>query len=334
MLSPGPKYSALLEDVDRMISDTLRTATAELQAMVDHLLARGGKKLRPLLVFAAADLPGTNACAETGEALLKTAAAVELIHTASLVHDDVIDNAARRRGMETLHCRWDSRAAVLAGDYLLSRAFDLLSTLEQRKTLLPLMSRSVSLMCHGETLQQGKRYDWRTTEHDYLRFNFLKTSQFLAACCEAGGIIGAASPGQLRALREYGCNLGQAFQIVDDILDYAAEPHRLGKPVGGDLGQGVVTLPLIYLLRSRKREPALLRSVLSRRGSLGAVFEARLREAVKRSGALNTAARKAERCIEAARQALKSFPPVPARHLLERLAGAGTGQLSAVQGNP
>ena len=143
--------------------------------MVNHLLTRGGKKLRPLLVFSAAGLTGTSVGTDADEALLKTAAAVELIHTASLVHDDIIDGAARRRDMETLHCRWDSRAAVLTGDYLLARAFDLLSTLEQKETLLPLLSRSVSLMCYGETLQQGKRYDWQISEQDYLRCNYLKT---------------------------------------------------------------------------------------------------------------------------------------------------------------
>lgn len=321
-----------LREVDQVICESVRTRSAALQEMMDHLFSKGGKKLRPMLVFLAAGLLVQKRSPQKHEALLKTAAAVELIHTASLVHDDIIDGAAQRRGNQTLHCRWDDHTAALAGDFLLARAFDLLCSLEQKDKLLPLLARSVALLCQGETRQLSKSFDWDISEQEYLRCNYLKTSQFLAVCCEAGGQIMPALPFQLRALREYGFNLGQAFQIVDDILDYSEQPQKLGKPIGSDLNNGVITLPLIYLLRSKKRYRGMLRSVLSHRGGLFPVIEAQLRRAVKASDVLQEASLKAARCLETAQAVLRSFPAGPARGMLDRLAEAVLSPITAVAG--
>ncbi|MEW5786005.1 MAG: polyprenyl synthetase family protein [Bacillota bacterium] len=321
-----------LQEVDQVICESVRTPAAALQEMMDHLFSKGGKKLRPLLVFLAAGLLTQKRSPHKHESLLKSAAAVELIHTASLVHDDIIDGAAQRRGNQTLHCRWDDHTATLAGDFLLSRAFNLICSLEQRDKLLPLLARSVALMCQGETRQMSKSFDWNISEQEYLRCNYLKTSQFLAVCCEVGGQIMPALPYQLRALREYGFNLGQAFQIVDDILDYTEQPQKLGKPIGSDLNHGLITLPLIYLLRRKKRYRGMLRPVLSRRSSLFPVIEEQLHRAVKASDVLQEASRKAGRCMEKAQAALQAFPPGPARGMLDRLAETIISPISAIAG--
>lgn len=320
-----------MKEVEALIRQTLSSTCGVLQEMVVHLLQARGKKLRPILVLLAAGLFDHDLAAKERGALLRVSAAVEMIHTASLVHDDIIDGALQRRGSATLHRRWNINKATLAGDFLLARAFLLLSRLEQNELLLPLMARSVALMCQGEIRQLDKRKIWNIDERSYFRFNYLKTSQFLAACCEAGGRMMAAADGELRALRHYGCNLGQAFQIVDDILDFTEDPGRLGKPVGSDLNQGIVTLPLIHLLRTRRRYLELLQAAVSRRASLSPDLQEQLREAVRNSGALNYAALKALRCKEAAVSALQLFPPTRSRHLLAQIAEVVAGKAPSVK---
>ncbi len=312
----------LLNQVDQLIKDSLATPFPLLQEMVDHLPLAGGKKIRPLLVLLSGRVSGEERNASKRRALVSVAAAVELIHTASLIHDDIIDRADRRRGQATLHSRWESRSATLVGDFLLSRAFDLISGLEQSWTLLPLMARSVMLLCRGEALQLEKTYDYSISEREYFRCNYLKTSQFLAACCEAGGRIGTAVPAHIRALREYGFNLGQAFQIVDDILDFKDYPEKLGKPVGADLEQGVITLPLIYLARRQERFRRLLEALKTRRIMLSPGLRESIRRAVRESGALDYSARKADQARQAALQALQVLPQTPARTRLSHIAEA------------
>lgn len=313
--------------VDELLRKSLLTSVLPLQDMVDHLPLGEGKKIRPLLVLlSGAIFEGNDGPAKT-DALLKTAVAVELIHTASLVHDDIIDGAFQRRGQTTLHGLYNSQMAVLAGDYLLSRAFYILSNLDQSKILVPLMARSVALLCRGEARQLDKVFDWNISEQEYFRCNYLKTSQFLAACCEAGGRIAAALPLQVKALCEYGFNLGQAFQVVDDILDFTDEIEHMGKTVGVDLGQGVITLPLIYLLRNRGRYRALLGMLKTRRGPLPVKIMEEIRRAVKESGALNYSAFKAEQAKISAIRALQTLPQTDARCLLARIAEAVIGRI-------
>lgn len=314
-----------LRQVEELIRGSLRSSTLPLQEMIDHLLCSSGKKIRPMLVLLSGklfDSPGNSF--NNSDALLNTAAAVELIHTASLVHDDIIDGAGQRRGHATLHTRWDFLSATLVGDYLLSRAFELLSNLEQNEVLLPLMARSVALLCRGEARQLNKAFDWSISEQEYFRCNYLKTSQFLAACCESGGKVAKALPAQIRALCEYGFNLGQAFQIVDDILDFTDQPEKLGKPVGADLSQGVVTLPLICLARIRERYLPLFNTLKKRRAPLSHEINERIRQAVIAGGALRYSARKAELAKEAALQALQALPQTPARTMLAQMAEAVT----------
>lgn len=319
-----------LEQVEGAMREALQPAPGELGRMMQHLLQAPGKKVRPLLVLLSASL-----VRETGglpgpplsEEAVAAAAAVELIHTASLVHDDIIDGASLRRGIPTLHSRWDSGKAVVIGDFLLARAFRLLSGLSQAPDLLPLMARAVSFLCRGEAGQWERRFDWLVTEKEYFRFNYLKTSYFLAACCEAGGIAaGNVSQAQRRALRRYGRALGEAFQVVDDILDFSENASALGKPVGSDLGQGIATLPLICLVQARGRYRELLRELQGR--PLPEALREELVSAVRQSGALDRSRRRALASKEAALEALRAFPCLRTRHRLGQMAEAVTGRAS------
>ncbi len=315
-----------------VIKESLSSSSKSLQEIVDYLLQARGKQLRPLLVIISAGLVDENLDEHRRSELFKVAAAVELIHSASLLHDEIIDGATHRRGIEALHRRWGNEQATLVGDYLLSQAFDLLSGLEQNEVLLPILAHGVFLMCRGEVLQLSRSFHWEMGEQEYFRCNYLKTSQFLAVCCEAGGRIARASVSQIRSLREYGFNLGQAFQIADDILDYAEQPEKLGKSTGIDLSHGVITLPLIYMLQKNRRYRSFLQSVLSRRESLTCEIQRSLCREIMASGALEYSFLKAEGSIEAALSALKIFPSKSAQQLLRQIAEAVTEKVSFVLG--
>ena len=301
-----------------------------LKEMLGPLLENRGKMLRPRLLIACASLAGGKRVRES-EALFRAAAAVEMIHTASLVHDDIIDEAPRRRGQPSLHLAWGRNEATLAGDLLLARAFALLSCPDSSIGLLRLMARSVALLCRGELYQMNQRYRWELTERQYYRLIYFKTAQFMASCCEAGGWIAGASSAQRRALRDYGCNLGQAFQIIDDLYDYVGYPQQLGKPVGQDLKQGLATLPIIHLFKTRKQYLMMVRRAPPNM-ALPQELQKTLREAVKMNGSLDYARAAALRRQEKAVRALQFFPPAPERQLLAKMAEAVTGPLSGSVG--
>lgn len=314
-----------LIEVERVIHDALHPAPGRLGEMVRRLLEYRGKMLRPRLLLACAALAGRGKKYKS-DALFEAAAAVEMIHTASLIHDDIIDEAARRRGRETMHLRWGTGRATLAGDLLLARAFNLLSRPGSSKNLLILLARAVSLLCRGEICQMNQRHCWELTERQYYQINYFKTAQFIAACCEAGAWIAEAAPASRRALRHYGLKLGQAFQIVDDILDYTACPDQLGKPSGNDLEQGRATLPLIHLFENQKHYLKLLR-MLPVNSAPPRELQKTLREAVKQNGSLDYALATARQKQAEAVSALQHFPEVPERHLLAGIAAALTRRI-------
>lgn len=318
-----------LDQVKQMIGKTLDPTPGELGDMVRLLLERSGKMLRPRLLLICAALAGEKG-RRGGRVLFETAAAVEMIHIASLVHDDIIDEAGQRRGEETLHLRRGPGPAVLVGDFLLARAFALLSRPGSDKNVLILLARTVSLLCLGEICQLNYQHCRELTEGQYYRINYLKTAQFIGACCEAGGWISGAAPDHRRALRQFGIKVGQAFQIVDDILDYSGCPGQLGKPAGNDLEQGRATLPLIHLFATKKHYLKLF-AVLSGNSARPAEIRRRLSEAVKENGSLEYAAAAARQKQAEALDRLQQFPPSPERYLLTEIVTALTARLPAVQ---
>ncbi|MGI6659962.1 MAG: polyprenyl synthetase family protein [Dethiobacteraceae bacterium] len=203
----------------------------------------GGKRFRPALVL----LCGSFYTARQNQ-LVDVAAAVELIHTASLVHDDIIDHASLRRGRPTISAAWGTQQAVLYGDFLFARAFSLL-TEHGLANVLNKMTRAISLMCEGEIEQAARLYDCRLQEKDYFAYIYKKTAYFLSACCAAGAEVCGLEQKLCRCLEAFGLQLGQAFQLVDDLLDITGDSSTTGKPVLQDLREGYLTLPLIKLLQ-------------------------------------------------------------------------------------
>lgn len=312
-----------MDGVEQAIREAFRTVPGYPRGAPGYLLENRGKMLRPRLLLTCFAL-AAGARKPRGTALFRAAAAVEMIHNASLAHDDILDEALQRRGRAALHLVWGLRPAVLAGDLLLARAFALLSGPGSGAGLLRLMARSVALLCRGELHQMSRRFCWELTENQYYRIIHCKTAQFIASCCEAGGRLAGASPGECRALRRYGLNLGQAFQLMDDWSDYADYPQRLGKPAGNDLKQGLVTLPLIRLFKVRRRYLQMAREAAPA-PALTPELRERLGRAVRENGCLGYTHAAARQKQEEALQALQLFPEGPERQALAGMAAAVTG---------
>lgn len=219
-----------------------------------HLLRAGGKRLRPALYIL---------CAKSSRAAavsLPVAVAIELIHMATLVHDDVIDGAATRRSLPTAHARWGNHVSVLAGDYFFAKAFSLIAASAGAKALT-VLTDSICAICEGEISQASDLFNSRQTEADYLSRIGKKTAGFIAASCELGALSAGLPAADVVGLRQYGHAIGMAFQITDDILDVTASTEQIGKPAGNDLRQGVLTLPVIYALANSPQRHELARLI-------------------------------------------------------------------------
>lgn len=215
---------------------------SDVAEVVDHMLSAAGKGLRPRLVVSSGLLGGAPL-----PRLIDAAAATEMIHLASLVHDDIIDRAPLRRGVASVRSRWDDAVAVLAGDLLYARAFEILADL-QTPDLMRYVTQAIATMCEGEIEQRLGRFDGRLTEVRYIEQVRKKTGALLGGACIVGGRLANMSRSELSRLQNFGEALGIAFQIADDLLDWQASEREAGKPVGADLRQGVVTLPVLRLL--------------------------------------------------------------------------------------
>ena len=220
---------------------------------VDHLVGSGGKRLRPALVLLSAYM-----CGAAMEQAVFAAAAVEMLHTATLVHDDLIDGALIRRGMETLNVQWSPSATVLIGDYVFAYAAYLASQANNVR-LMQRFAETLMTICNGEIQQMLNGRHSQSGRQEYERRIYAKTASLIAMSAEAGAILAGAAVETTHSLRAYGEQLGLAFQIVDDVLDYVADETRLGKPVGSDLRQGLVTLPVLFFLDTEPNHTAVLR---------------------------------------------------------------------------
>ena len=242
--TPQERLARLLAPEMSRVSGVIRERMASRSApripeVTAHLVEAGGKRLRPLLTLAAARLVGGG-----GEHPVRLAATVEFIHTATLLHDDVVDESRQRRGRPTANLLWDNQSSVLVGDYLFARAFELMVETGSLR-VLAILSRASAQIAEGEVLQLTASRDLATDEAVYLEVVRGKTAALFAAACQAGGVIAGATEAQARALATYGDALGVAFQIADDLLDYEGRPGATGKDVGDDFREGKLTLPLI-----------------------------------------------------------------------------------------
>jgi octaprenyl-diphosphate synthase len=300
-----------LQRVDALIRARLSSEVVLINQIGEHIIAAGGKRMRPAVVVLAARALG---CKTDEPELL--AAVIEFIHTATLLHDDVVDHSDRRRGLKTANAIWGNAGAVLSGDFLYSRSFQMMVE-TRRMEVMRLLAETTNAIAQGEVLQLMNSGDPEVSEARYLRVIELKTAKLFEAA-SALGAIAAEQPALTQKLAEYGHALGMAFQLVDDLIDYKSAPEVSGKNLGNDLAEGKPTLPLIHAMRHGSREQAeLIRN---------AIREARLDEldavlaAVESTGAIHYTAALASRHADAAIAALSGVPDSPYKDALQQLA--------------
>jgi octaprenyl-diphosphate synthase len=228
-----------LQSVNALILQRMQSDIPLIPELAGHLIAAGGKRIRPLLTLASAALFGY-----IGTRQHKLAACVEFIHTATLLHDDVVDASDQRRGLSSANALFGNEAAVLVGDFLFSRSFQLMIE-DGSLDVLRILSNASAVIAEGEVMQLSTANDTDTTEEQYKRVIRSKTAELFAAACEVGAVVAGRSAAECKAMRDYGMNLGIAFQISDDVLDYVAVRERLGKSLGDDFKEGKMTLPVI-----------------------------------------------------------------------------------------
>lgn len=300
--------------VDALILDRLQSPVALIPALAEHLIAAGGKRLRPLLTVAAARLAGDDAAGDSR----KLAAAVEFIHTATLLHDDVVDGSQLRRGKVAAHLIWGGASSVLVGDFLFARAFELMVETGSLRAL-GILAKASRVIAEGEVLQLTRSHDLTLNQETYLEIIQGKTAELFAAAAEAGAVVAKASDERVQALRDYGLKVGLAFQLADDALDYGGAAETLGKNAGDDFREGKATLPLILAVHRTPNERAFWERTIDRREQTEADFK-RAREMVVGAGALDSTLRLAGRYADEAKAALAICPAGPWRTALESLA--------------
>ncbi len=303
-----------MASVDALIVARMQSPVSVIPALADHLIEAGGKRLRPLLTVAASRL-----CGGVGDAGWKLAAAVEFIHTATLLHDDVVDSSQLRRGKVAAHLIWGAPSSVLVGDFLFARAFELMVETGAMKAL-EILARASRVIAEGEVLQLTRAHDLNLSQVTYLEIISAKTAELFAAAAEAGAVAAGADPVRSAALRTYGMNLGLAFQLADDALDYGGATETLGKNAGDDFREGKATLPLLLAIaRSGPREADFWERAINRHDQTDADFR-RARELIIGTGALEATLDLAADYAEAAKEALATFPASDWHGALEALA--------------
>ena len=308
-----------LAAVDECIRQRLKSRVPMVDEIAEHIIASGGKRLRPLLVVLAAR--ATERDHRSTSAGIMAAAFIEFIHTATLLHDDVVDNSALRRGRKTANEMFGNQASVLVGDFVYSRAFQIMAAVNSGR-VIEIMANATNVIAEGEVLQLMNARDADTSEQRYLEVIDHKTAQLFRAGAEVAAVLSGTNSSMQQRLAQYGQHLGTAYQLIDDVLDYQSDPETRGKNLGEDLAEGKPTLPLIHALRrcveSGNRELA----ELIRQAILGG-GRARLDEvlaAIESTGGLQYTARLAQAETDQALAALAAVPPSPYRDGLAALA--------------
>ncbi len=301
-----------MQRVNEVIEQHLSSDVVLINQLSQHIIHSGGKRLRPMLVMLAA-----KACGYKGEVDALLAAIIEFIHTATLLHDDVVDESEMRRGEQTASSIWGNEAAVLVGDYLYSRAFQLM-VLAESMQIMNLMADTTNTIAQGEVLQLLNINDPDTTEENYHQVIYNKTACLFEAACKTGSIITNSPEQCAEALGKYGKHLGIAFQLVDDALDYEADSEELGKNVGDDLAEGKPTLPLIYAMqKGTQSQRDVIRQAIEK-GGLDKIEE--ITEIIVQTGALAYTHKQAIEHAQIAKAAIASLPDSESKQALLFLA--------------
>jgi octaprenyl-diphosphate synthase len=289
-----------MEAVNRVIRQRLHSEVSLVNQIAEYIISAGGKRIRPVLVLLLA-----NAYSYRGTAHHELAAVVEFIHTATLLHDDVVDESSMRRGRQTANAMFGNAASVLVGDFLYSRAFQMMVGLDNMR-VMRILSDATNVIAEGEVLQLLNMHDPDVSQESYLKVIRSKTAKLFEAAAELGALVGGANDAQIEAAGEYGRSLGTAFQLIDDVLDYAGDAAEIGKNVGDDLREGKPTLPLIYLMEHGTPEQRELVRTCIEQGD-EQHFDAVL-AAVTSSGALEFTRREAIVAAERAAAAIADLP--------------------------
>jgi octaprenyl-diphosphate synthase len=299
-----------LKDVEKEFTRQLQSQVAVIPQIADYIKDGGGKRIRPAVVLMAARMAGYS-----GERAIMHAAVLEFIHTATLVHDDIIDEAELRRGRDAVHTRWGNHLTVLFGDFLYLKSMSMALSQDSLEIVRLLCDVTLRIV-EGEMYQLTKNGVVDLTEEEHFDIVRRKTAYLFAGCARIGGMLGPTTREQQEALWDYGINIGMAFQIVDDLLDFTGDAAALGKPVGGDLREGKMTLPVIHL-RSRgdARADALLRQIVAARNATPEEWR-ELTGMLASARSLDYAQRMAADFVERAKKALYVFPPSDARDAL------------------
>jgi octaprenyl-diphosphate synthase len=293
--------------VNRLILEKMHSPVALIPQLAGHIIAAGGKRLRPMVTLAAARL-----CGYDGERQRALAACVEFIHTATLLHDDVVDESLLRRGQDSANAVWGNQASVLVGDFLFSRAFQLMVA-DGSLEVLRILSHASAVIAEGEVLQLITTNDTATDEDSYLEVIRCKTATLFAAAAEIGAVVAERPAAEQQALADYGMNLGIAFQLIDDVLDYSALQAKLGKTVGDDFREGKMSLPVVLAFgRGDAKERRFWTRTLERMEQ----DEHDLTHAIAllhKHGTLDETAARARHYADKAKRALAAFPEAPVR---------------------
>lgn len=303
-----------MENVNRLILERADSHVDMVPELARYLIEAGGKRLRPMLTVAAAEHFGGGSGQD-----VKFAAAVEFMHNATLLHDDVVDESDMRRGRPAARIVWGNQASVLVGDYLLGQAF-LMMVETGNLAALDVLSRTAAVIAEGEVFQLVKTRDLDTTPDEYEQVIRAKTAALFEAACRVGAMAGGASEADQAALAEYGLALGLAFQLVDDVLDYGGASGTLGKNVGDDLREGKMTLPIILALQKASAEERELLAGALGDAKTGADTVAQVVAVLERHGSLKATLDKAQGYAERAREALETLPSTEMRDLLQDVA--------------
>src|SRR6186713_1754503 len=301
-----------LAGVDAMIRARLKSAVPLVDQVAEHIIGGGGKRLRPLLCVLAG-----RACGIETDKHIDAAVFIEFVHTATLLHDDVVDGSQKRRGRATANNIFGNQASVLVGDFVYSRAFQMMALVGSQR-VMEIMADATNVIAEGEVLQLMNAHDPETTEQRYLEVIYRKTGRLFEAGAEVAAVLAGASIAQQTALSRYGKHLGTAYQLIDDVLDYRSDPATRGKNLGDDLAEGKPTLPLLHALRHGNDEQrALIRLAIEQGGlaQLGPIVEA-----IEATGGLDYAASFAQRETAQALAALEALPDTPYSRALAALA--------------
>jgi octaprenyl-diphosphate synthase len=303
-----------LKGVERQFKKDLESNVPLIRKVGEYVLASGGKRIRPAMLLLAARL-----CNYEGSRHIPLASVVEFIHTATLLHDDVVDSANLRRGLASANSLWGNEASVLVGDFLFSKSFSLMVA-DGDLNILRVLADATTRIAEGEVLQLICTSDVAMTEERYIEVVACKTAVLLAAASQAGAIIGKATPEEEAALAAFGMDLGIAFQLMDDTLDYVADEKEFGKSIGHDLEEGKITLPLIETLRKCSNDDRELIAEIVVKEELDPEDFDTVFELVKKSGGIEYTVQRAKAYIASAKAHLEIFDESPVRAAMFRLA--------------